>query len=63
MMPSSQGGARDPQVLFDNLVVVGQLPSTEVILVDDVRTKTRCGAGRGSFVLKLDDGAKNGRIN
>ena len=38
MMPSSQGGTRDPQVLYDNLVVTGQLPSTQVILVDDVRT-------------------------
>jgi len=38
MTPSSKGGTRDPQILYDNLVVTEKLPVGRVILVDDVRT-------------------------
>src|ERR1019366_2850820 len=38
MVPSSQGGTRDPQDLYNNLSVTKQVPTTTVVLVDDVRT-------------------------
>ena len=38
MTPSSQGGTRDPQELYDNLVVTKDPPKGSLILVDDVRT-------------------------
>jgi orotate phosphoribosyltransferase len=50
MTPSSQGGTRDPQVLYDNLVITRELPSTPIVLVDDVRTT---GAHFVAAVAKL----------
>jgi predicted amidophosphoribosyltransferase len=38
MLPSSQGGTRDPQTLYDNLVVTKEMPTERIVLVDDVRT-------------------------
>jgi predicted amidophosphoribosyltransferase len=38
MTPSSQGGTRDPQELYDNLVVAKEPPKGSLVLVDDVRT-------------------------
>jgi len=39
MTPSSQGGTRDPQELYDNLVVTKQPPPKgSLMLIDDVRT-------------------------
>jgi len=39
MIPSSQGGTRDPQRLFDNLAIVRRLPESRIVLIDDVATK------------------------
>jgi len=38
MLPSSQGGTRNPQVLYDNLVIAQEVPARTLVLVDDVRT-------------------------
>jgi hypothetical protein len=39
MTPSSQGGTRDPQELYDNLVVTKEPPPKgSLVLIDDVRT-------------------------
>jgi predicted amidophosphoribosyltransferase len=38
MTPSSQGGTRDPQELYDNLVVTKEPPKGSLVLIDDVRT-------------------------
>jgi predicted amidophosphoribosyltransferase len=38
MTPSSQGGTRDPQELYDNLVVTKEPPKGSLGLIDDVRT-------------------------
>jgi hypothetical protein len=38
MLPSSRGGTRNPEILYDNLVLTTQPPTTQVILIDDVRT-------------------------
>jgi predicted amidophosphoribosyltransferase len=38
MVPSSQGGTRDPQALYDNLVLTKEMPARRLVLVDDVRT-------------------------
>ena len=35
---SAEGGPRDPDVLFENLRVLTQLPKREVVLIDDVVT-------------------------
>lgn len=39
MTPSSKGGTRNPQDLYDNLIEVRKLADSKIILVDDVRTK------------------------
>jgi hypothetical protein len=39
MMPSSQGGTRDPYELYENLVATKTVPTDYIVLVDDVRTK------------------------
>lgn len=39
MTPTHQGGTRDPQTLYDNLVVTSNPPKGTLILVDDVFTK------------------------
>jgi predicted amidophosphoribosyltransferase len=38
MIPSSRGGTRNPQILYENLVLTTRPPTTQVILIDDVRT-------------------------
>jgi hypothetical protein len=38
MLPSSRGGTRDPQVLYDNLMVTKEVPAGRIVLIDDVRT-------------------------
>ncbi len=38
MTPSSQGGTRDRQELYDNLVVTKEPPKGSLVLIDDVRT-------------------------
>ena len=38
MIPSSQGGTRDPQELYENLVVTKDPPKGSLVLIDDVRT-------------------------
>jgi orotate phosphoribosyltransferase len=38
MTPSSQDGTRDPQELYENLVVTKDPPKGSLVLVDDVRT-------------------------
>jgi len=38
LLPSSRGGTRDPQVLYDNLVVTKEVPTGRIVLIDDVRT-------------------------
>ena len=38
MVPSSRGGTRDPQTLYENLVVTKEMPAGSIVLVDDVRT-------------------------
>jgi hypothetical protein len=39
MTPTHQGGTRDPQKLYDNLVVTDNPPKGTLILIDDVFTK------------------------
>lgn len=39
MTPSSQGGTRDPHELYENLVVIKNMPHDKIVLIDDVRTK------------------------
>jgi hypothetical protein len=39
MTPSSQGGTRNPQILYDSLVVTKKITKAKIVLVDDVRTK------------------------
>jgi hypothetical protein len=39
MTPTHQGGTRDPQRLYDNLVVTSAPPAGTLILIDDVFTK------------------------
>jgi len=39
MTPTHQGGTRDPQKLYDNLVVTSNPPKGTLILIDDVFTK------------------------
>lgn len=39
MTPTHQGGTRDPQRLYDNLVVTSTPPKGTLILIDDVFTK------------------------
>jgi predicted amidophosphoribosyltransferase len=39
MIPTHQGGTRDPQILYDNLTVTSKPPKGTVILVDDVFTQ------------------------
>lgn len=38
MQKSRQGGTRDPQELYGNLVITGPIPNAGIVLVDDVRT-------------------------
>jgi orotate phosphoribosyltransferase len=38
MRPTHQGGTRDARKLYDELVLIGDLPKGTVILVDDVFT-------------------------
>jgi hypothetical protein len=48
-MPSHRGGTRDPQQLFDRLVVTDVLPRGKLVLVDDVFTTgnhIRAGAAK-----------------
>jgi predicted amidophosphoribosyltransferase len=39
MTPSSQGGTRNPQELYDNLRVTKRVANSKIVLIDDVRTK------------------------
>ena len=39
MIPTHQEGTRDPQLLYDNLVITNTLPKGTLILIDDVYTK------------------------
>ena len=52
MQPSRSGGSRDPQVIYDNLRTIGNLPVGEVILVDDVVTSS---AHLKAAAWELDD--------
>jgi hypothetical protein len=53
MLPSSKGGTRAPQVLYDNLAVANGTPSTQLVLVDDVRTT---GAHLVAALARLREG-------
>lgn len=57
-MPSSQGGTRDPQELYDNLVVTEEIPNGGIVLIDDVRTT---GAHLRAAAAKLAQ--KGGRVS
>lgn len=52
MTPTHKGGTRDPQKLYDNLVVIGTPPKGTVVLVDDVYTK---GGHMRAAVARLSD--------
>lgn len=52
MKPTHQEGTRDPQILYDNLVVTADLPKGTYILVDDVFTK---GGHAQAVVARLAD--------
>jgi hypothetical protein len=52
MTPTHQGGTRDPQRLYDNLVLTSNTPKGTLILIDDVLTK---GGHLQAAVARLTD--------